>query len=179
MRRKSSMKNHVEQEYQSLSELLNGKNISLSDVEAIHKNLLMQYEEIAHEIVDSVDRNDYVMVSLLITRRKKFQSAIEEIQSALNEDSLCAPETWRDRVSNVLRICAEMTEDKGEDVLQIVSDGVEGLNQSAHSLSAKTLDVVSKTCSISNKLGHKAGRFLINQTSTGLSKLADAFKSKS
>lgn len=69
-----------------------------------------------------------------------------------------------------------MIEEKGEELLLILSDTLNKLNQSVHSKASKTLDGSSRVFSLCNQLHHKIGRFLVNPTSATLSKLADVFK---
>ena len=65
-------------------------------------------------------------------------------------------------------------EANGEVLLLNVSNSLEKLNQSAHSLVTKSLDISFKAFSKGNQLNHKAGKFLVEKTSKGLFKIADA-----
>jgi uncharacterized protein YicC (UPF0701 family) len=169
------MRKNIWEDYWTQYERINGKNISPREVQMIHKELLKQYEEIAQEIVGSIDRNDYVKLSLLITRRKKVKTALNELLS-LYADELSSAQIFRNRISTGLRDCAQMIEEKGEELLLDLSDTLEKLNQSVHTKASKALDCTSKVFNQSNQLHHKAAHFVVNQTSSSLLKLADVFK---
>ncbi|WP_139223966.1 hypothetical protein [Lentibacillus halodurans] len=171
------MKKNVRKGYDSQSELLNGKSISIPEVKTIYKALLSQNEDIAHEIVDSVERNDYVRLSNLITKRNKIQTAIEEIE-ALHENDLSKQQSFKQRIADGLSRSAEFTGTKGEDAVIKVTNSIEKVNQSAHNIASKTLDVSDKTIKKGNQLNHKAGKYLVQKTSNGISKLADVIKDR-
>ena len=159
-------------------ELMNGKGVSISEIKTIYHSLLNEDERIKEEIVDSIECNDYVRLSHLLTSRSKIQTAIKEIKS-LHEDDLKKYVSSNERVSHVLSNTAKSMESNGEDILLNVTESLEKVNQSVHSLVAKSLDISSKAFSIGNQLNHKAGKFLVKKTSKGLSKLADAINKKS
>jgi hypothetical protein len=52
------MRKNICEDYWTQYERINGKEISLSEVQMIHKELHKQYEVVAQEIVSSIDRND-------------------------------------------------------------------------------------------------------------------------
>ncbi|WP_099159033.1 hypothetical protein [Virgibacillus ndiopensis] len=160
--------------FKGTNELLNGRSISIPEVQSIYQSLIEQYEGLSIEILDSVERNDYVRLSHLLTRRKKLQTALDDIKS-LHDDELMTKQTVKDRIANVLKTSAEMTESKGEDALIKITDSIEKVNHSAHSIASKTLDLSTKTISKGNQLNHSVGKFLVNKTSKSLSKLADVF----
>lgn len=164
----------MRKKYQSTNELLNGRSISTLEVKSIYQTLIDQYEGISVEIVDSVERNDYVNLSHLLTKRKKLQTALDDIKS-LHEDELITRQTIKNRITSALKTSAEITESKGEDVLISVTNSIDKVNQSTHSIASNTLDFSTKTISKGNKLNHSVGKFLVNKTSKGLSKLADVF----
>ncbi|MFL0363150.1 hypothetical protein ACH0BF_09010 [Pseudobacillus sp. 179-B 2D1 NHS] len=171
------MKKNVWDTYQD-QERINGKDISLSEIRTIHRSLVEQYEGIGRDIVDAIDRNDCVKLTLLITKRKQVQTAIEEIET-MYEDDLCTSQMLRGRIVDGLRNSAQLSEKNGGDVLQSVRDSLEKLNHSAHSAASKTLTVSLKAISIGNQLQHKAGRFIVSQTSSGLLKIANVLKKNS
>ncbi|MEH7094062.1 hypothetical protein [Neobacillus vireti] len=169
------MRKNMWEDYWTQYERFNGKNISLTEAQMIHQELLKQHEEIAQEIVGSIDRNDYVKLSLLITRRKRVKTALNELLS-LYADELSSVQSFRDQISTGLRDCAQMIEEKGEELLLDLGDTLDMLNQSAHTKASKALDYTSKVFSRSNQLHHKAALFVVKQTSTSLTKLADIIK---
>lgn len=164
----------MRRKYRGTSELLNGRSISIPEVKSIYQTLLNQYEDLSVEIVDSVERNDYVRLSHLLSRRKKLQTALDDIKS-LHEDELITQQTIKARVNNALKSSAEITKAKGEDVLIKVTNSIDKVNYSAHNIASKTLDFSAKTISKGNQLNNSVGKFLVNKTSKGLSKLADVF----
>lgn len=169
------MTKNIWEDYWTQYERINGKNISATEVQLIHKELLKQYEEVAQEIVSSIDRNDFVKLSLLITRRKRVKTALNELLS-LYADELSSAQSFRDQISTGLRDWAQIIEEKGEELLLDLGDTLDKLNQSVHTHASKGLDCSSKIFSQSNQLHHKAARFVVNQTSASLLKLADIFK---
>lgn len=169
------MRKNIWEDYWTQYERINGKNISIAEAQMIHNELLKQYGEIAQELVSSIDRNDYVKLSLLITRRKRVKNALNELLS-LYADELSAAPSFRNRVSAGLRNSAQTIEANGEETLLNLSGTLDKLNQSIHTKASKALDYTSKVFSQSNQLHHKAARFLVNQTSASLSKIADVFK---
>lgn len=169
------MKKNVWEDYWSQYERINGKNISPTEAQMIHKELLNQYEEVAQEIVKSIDRNDYIKLSLLITRRKSVKTALNELLS-LYAYELSSAQFFRNRISTRLRDRAHIIEEKGNDLLFDFGDTLDKLNQSVHTKASKALDCTSKVFSQSNQLHHKAARFVVNQTSASLSKLAEVLK---
>ncbi|WP_029265820.1 hypothetical protein [Virgibacillus alimentarius] len=160
--------------FEDTNEMLNGKSISIPEVQSIYQSLIEQYEGLSVEIVDSVEGNDYVRLSHLLARRRKLQTALDDIKS-LHEDELITQRSTKERIANVLKTSAEMTESKGEDALIKITDSLEKVNHSAHSIASKTLDLSTKTISKGNQLNHSVGKFLVDKTSKGLSKLADVF----
>lgn len=164
----------MKNKFNGTDELLNGRNISIPEVQSIYQTLIEQYEGLSVEIVDSVERNDYVRLSHLLTRRKKLQTALDDIKS-LHGDELITQQTIRARINHALKSGAEITEAKGEDVLIKVTNSIDKVNHSAHNIASKTLDFSTKTISKGNKLNNSVGKFLVNKTSKGLSKLADGF----
>ncbi|MEN1966603.1 hypothetical protein WMZ97_00880 [Lentibacillus sp. N15] len=164
----------MRRKYRNTDELLNGKSISMPEIRTIYQTLIDQYEGLSSEIVDSIERNDYVRLSHLLTRRKKLQTALEDIES-LHEDELIPQRTVKERIANVFKVSAEVTESKGEDTLIKITDSIEKVNHSAHNIASKTLGFSNKTISKGNQLNHSVGKFLVNKTSKGLSKLADVF----
>jgi hypothetical protein len=104
------------------------------------------------------------------------------VEAALNElitlyaDELSTAQSFRNQIFTRLRNSAQMIDEKGEDLLLNLSDTLDKLNQSVHTNASKALELTAKVFSLSNQLHHKTGRFLLNQTSTSLSKLADVFK---
>ncbi|MDM8101343.1 hypothetical protein [Oceanobacillus oncorhynchi] len=163
--------------FKGTNELLNGRSISIPEVKSIYQTLLDQYEGLSVEIVDSVKRNDYVRLSHLLSRRKKLQTALDDIKT-LHEDDLVTQQSLKKRIANVLKTSAETTESKGEDALIKITNSLEKVNNSAYNIASKTLDFSTKTISKGNRLNHSVGKFLVNKTSKGLSKLADAFNKK-
>lgn len=159
-------------------ELINGKGVSIPEIKTIYQSLLNENERINDEIVDSIECNDYVRISHLLGSRNKIQRALKEVE-ALHEEDLNNYASTKERVSYALTNAAELLESKGEDVLLTVIKSLDKMNQSTHSLVAKSLDFSSKAFSTGNQLNHKAGKFLVKKTSQGLSKLADAINKKS
>ncbi|MCT1577059.1 hypothetical protein M3E13_04280 [Oceanobacillus kimchii] len=164
----------MKNKFKGTNELLNGKSISIAEVRLIYQTLLAQYEGLSVEIVDSVERNDYVRLSRLLSRRKKLQTALDDIKS-LHEDDLVTQRSIKKRIADVLNTSAETTESKGEDTLIKITNNLEKVNNSAYNIASKTLDLSTKTISKGNQLNHSVGKFLVNKTSKGLSKLADKF----
>ncbi|MYL41239.1 hypothetical protein [Virgibacillus salexigens] len=156
------------------NELLNGKSISIPEIQSIYQSLIKQYEGLSIEIVDSVESNDYVRLSHLLARRKKLQTALDDIKS-LHEDELITQRSVKERIANALKTSAEVTESKGEDALIKITNILEKVNHSTHSIASKTLDLSTKTISKGNQLNHSVGKFFVDKTSKGLSKLADVF----
>ena len=154
-------------------ELINGKGVSIPEIKTIYQSLLNENERIKDEIVDSIECNDYVRLSHLLVSRSKIQSAIKDVES-LHEDDLKDYVSTKERVSQVLSNAANYMEANGEVLLLNVSNSLEKLNQSAHSLVTKSLDISFKAFSKGNQLNHKAGKFLVEKTSKGLFKIADA-----
>ncbi|MFD1780550.1 hypothetical protein ACFSFW_17935 [Fredinandcohnia salidurans] len=159
-------------------ELINGKGVSIPEIKKIYQSLLNENERIKDEIVDSIECNDYVRLSHLLVSRSKIQSAIKDVES-LHEDDLKGYVSTKERVSQVLSNAANSMDANGEVVVLIVTNSLEKLNQSAHSLVTKSLDISSKAISKGNQLNHKAGKFLVKKTSNGLFKLANAINKKS
>lgn len=164
----------MKNKFKDTDELLNGRNISIPEVKSIYQTLIEQYEGLSVEIVDSVERNDYVRLSHLLTRRKRLQVALDDIKS-LHRDELFTQQTIKARINHALKSSAEITETKGEDVLIKVTNSIDKVNHSAHNIASKTLDFSTKTISKGNQLNNSVGKFLVNKTSKGLSKLADVF----
>lgn len=138
----------------------NGISISGTEIKSIYHTLLEQYESISIEIVESVERNDYVRLSILLNKRKKLQTALEEIKS-LYEDELFTRQTIKSRFSNVLKTSAETTKAKGDDVLNKFTNGIEAVNHSAHNFATKTLDFSNKTISKGAQLNHNVSKVLV------------------
>lgn len=159
-------------------ELIDGKGVPIPEIKTIYQSLLSENERIKDEIVDSIECNDYVRLSHLLVSRSKIQSAIKDVES-LHEDDLKDYVSTKERVSQVLSNAANSMEANGEDVLLNVTNSLEKLNQSAHSLLTKSLDISSKAFSKGNQLNNMAGKLLVKKTSKGLSKLADAINKKS
>lgn len=159
-------------------ELIDGKGVPIPEIKTIYQSLLNENERIKDEIVNSIECNDYVRLSHLLVSRSKIQSAIKDVES-LHEDDLKDYVSTKERVSQVLSNAANSMEANGEDVLLNVTNSLEKLNQSAHSLLTKSLDISSKAFSKGNQLNHKAGKLLVKKTSKGLSKLAGAINKKS
>ncbi|WP_186576903.1 hypothetical protein [Aquibacillus kalidii] len=159
-------------------ELINGKGVFIPEIKTIYQSLLNERERIQDEIVDSIECNDYVKLSQLLASRSRIQTALLEVE-ALHEDVLKNNISTKERVSYVLTNVAESLESKGEDELLNVIKSLEKMNQSTHSLVAKSLDFSSIAISKGNQFNHKAGKFLVKKTSNGLSKLADAINKKS
>lgn len=159
-------------------ELIDGKGVPIPEIKTIYQSLLNENERIKDEIVDSIECNDYVRLSHLLVSRSKIQSAIKDVES-LHEDDLKDYVSTKERVSQVLSKAANSMEANCEDVLLNVTNSLEKLNQSAHSLLTKSLDISSKAFSKGNQLNHKAGKLLVKKTSKGLSKLAGAINKKS
>ncbi|MFD1040350.1 hypothetical protein ACFQ3N_18400 [Virgibacillus byunsanensis] len=164
----------MKNKFKGTNELLNGRSISIAEVRSIYQTLLAQYEGLSVEIVDSVERNDYVRLSHLLSRRKKLQTALDDIKS-LHEDDLVTQQSVKKRIADILNTSAETTESKGEDTLIKITNSLEKVNNSAFNIASKTLDLSTKTISKGNQLNHSVGKFLVNKTSKGLSKLADTF----
>lgn len=160
--------------FKGTDELLNGRNISIPEVQSIYQTLIEQYEGLSVEIVDSVERNDYVRLSHLLTRRRNLQTALDDIKS-LYGDELITQQTIKARINHALKSSAEITEAKGGDVLIKVTNSIDKVNHSAHNIASKTLDFSTKTISKGNQLNNSIGKYLVNTTSKGLSKLADVF----
>lgn len=158
-------------------ELINGKGVPISEIKTIYQSLLNENERIKDEIVDSIECNDYVRLSQLLVSRSKIRTALLEVE-ALHEDDLKNYVSTKERVSNVLTNAAESLESRGEDVLLNVIKSLEKMNQSAHTLVNKSLDISSNALSKGNQLNHMAGKLLLKKTSQGLSKLADAINKK-
>ena|SRR5699024_3335039 len=159
-------------------ELINGKGVSIPEIKTIYRSLLNENERIKDEIVDSIECNDHVRLSHLLASRSKIQTALIEVE-ALHEDDLKNNVSTKERVSYVLTNAAESLESRGEDVLLNFTESLENMNQYTHSLVTKSLNISSKAFSKGNQLNHKAGKFLVKNTSKGLSKLADAINKKS
>ncbi|KKE78275.1 hypothetical protein DTX80_11835 [Bacilli bacterium] len=159
-------------------ELINGKGVPIPEIKTIYQSLLNENERIKDEIVDSIECNDYVRLSQLLVSRSKIRTALLEVE-ALHEDDLKNYVSTKERVSNVLTNAAESLESRGEDVLLNVIKGLEKMNQSAHTLVNKSLDISSNALSKGNQLNHMAGKLLLKKTSQGLSKLADVINKKS
>lgn len=164
----------MKNKFKGTDELLNGRSISMSEVKSIYRTLIEQYELLSVEIVDSVERNDYVRLSHLLSKRKKLQTALDDIKS-LYGDELITQQTVKVRINHALKSSAEITEAKGEEVLVKVTSSIDKVNHSAHYIALKTLDFSAKTISKGNQLNNSVGKFLVNKTSKGLSKLADVF----
>jgi len=164
----------MKNKFKDTDELLNGRNISIPEVQSIYQTLLEQYESLSVEIVDSVERNDYVRLSHLLTKRRNLQTALDDIKS-LYGDELITQQTIKARINNVLKSSAEITEAKGGDVLIKVTNSIDKVTHSAHNIASKTLDFSTQTISKGNQLNNSVGKFLVNKTSKGLSKLADVF----
>lgn len=139
----------MRRKYRGTNELLNGKSISIPEVRSIYKTLLEQYGSLSVEIVDSVERNDYVRLSHLLSRRKKLQTALDDIKT-LHEDELITQQSIKARINHALKSSAEITEAKGEDVLIKVTNSIDKINHSAHNIASKTLDFSAKTISKGN-----------------------------
>ncbi|GLY11440.1 hypothetical protein [Pseudobacillus badius] len=167
------MKKNVWEAYQNYKRV-NRKDISLSDIQAVHKSLLEQSIGITQDIVDTVDRNDYVKLSLLVIKRKQIQTAIEDIETIYGND-LFTSQSLKDHIIDELRSNAK----SGKYVLQSIQSGISRLNHLIHSTTSKTLTVFSRTISTSDYLKFKVGRFIVSQTSSRLVKLADALKKNS
>ncbi|MFD1851040.1 hypothetical protein [Oceanobacillus bengalensis] len=159
-------------------ELIDGKGVPIPEIKTIYLSLLNENEKIKDEIVVSIECNDYVRLSHLLVSRSKIQSAIKDVES-LHEDDLKDYISTKKRVSQVLSNAANSMEANGEDVLLNVSNSLEKLNQLAHSLVTKSLDISFRAFSKGNQLNHKAGKFLVEKTSKGLCKIADAIYKKS
>jgi hypothetical protein len=157
--------------------LINGKGVPIPEIKSIYQSLLNENERIKNQIVESIESNDYVRLSHLLTSRSKIQTAIKEVES-LHENDLKNYVSTKERVSYILTNAAESLESKGEDVLLNVIKSLEKMNQSTHSLVTKSLDISSKAFSKGNQLNHKAGKLLLKKTSQGLSKLSDAINKK-
>lgn len=151
----------------------NGINISMTEIKSIYQTLSEQYESLSIEIIESVECNDYVRLSLLLNKRRELQTALKEIVS-LHGDELSQP-TIKHRFSNVLKTSAETTKTRGDDVLNKFTNGIETVNHSAHNLATKTLRFSNKTISKGARLNHSVGKVLVKNTAKGLSKLADMF----
>lgn len=164
----------MRRKYRDTNELSNGRSISIPEVKSIYQTLIDQYESLSVEIVDSVERNDYVRLSHLLTRRKQLQTALDNIKS-LHGDELITQQSIKDRINHALKSSAEIAEAKGEDVLFKVTNSIDKVNHSAHNIASKTLDFSTKTISKGNQLNNSIGKYLVDKTSKGLSKLADVF----
>ncbi|WP_026701728.1 hypothetical protein [Salibacterium aidingense] len=172
------MKKTVRQDYQDVSELLNGKDVPISEVKTTYEDLCEQEEVFTEEIIEAIECNDYVRLSHLLTTREQLRTAIETIESLYGEDLFTQP-TMKNRMGNLLHRSADITASKGEDVLGKVTNSLEKANQSTHHLANKTLDVSTTTISRGNQLNHKTGKFLINQTANAISRLGNMMKKKS
>jgi len=172
------MKKCISQMLQNESDLLNGRSISLTEVKAIYNSLLNEYEENAREILGSIEDNDYIKLNRLITRRKQIVIALNAIELVHEKDD-GAQSNIRDQVANVLSSSAKITDDKGEELLLMVTNSIEKVNRSIQKLMIKTINISSKTISNGNQFNHEVTKFLLNKASDGLSKLANKIRVKS
>ncbi|MDC3418613.1 hypothetical protein [Aquibacillus salsiterrae] len=154
------------------------RSISIPEIRSIYQSLLSQYEDVSDEIEETVDRNDYVKLSHLLVQRSKIQSAIENIES-IHEDDLATGLSFNGRIARLLNNVADITQTKGEDVLDAVTSSLERMNQSAQSMATKATSMSTKTFDKGNQLSHQAGTFLVHKTSKSLAKLADTFQKRS
>lgn len=125
-------------EYQNISELLNGKRIPISEAKAIYQSLLNAYETNAQEIVDSVERNDYVRLSQLVIRRNNICTALKELEDLYEED-LPAKESIKNHFAETLKNGADITKANGKDVLLKVANRIEKVNRSVQDIITKTV----------------------------------------
>lgn len=156
----------------------NERSISLIEVKEIHQNLLNQYADISDEIADVVEQNDYVKLAHLLVTRSKIETAINEIEFAYQSEFNKQVET-NHRISNALKDAAEKMEFKVQDMLLKVTNNLEKIKDSTHTMITIVTALSNKTISKGNQLGHDAGRLLIHKTSEGLSRLATILQKRS
>lgn len=153
------------------NKLINGQSISISEVKSIYQELLDEESLLAAEILHTIETNDYVKLTHLLTNRSKIQVAIKEIESLHGKD-LINYKSHKERVSSTLEQYAESLSSFG--MVQRLDD----LNESAHNMLTKTFNLSSKVLSTSNKLNQKLGNHLLKKAVRGISKVSVAMTKK-
>lgn len=75
------MKKYFWKGHQNLSQLENGKDISLREIKSNHNLLYEEMNQLSKEINENIFNNDYVKLMLLVKRRKELYAAINAIES--------------------------------------------------------------------------------------------------
>ena len=169
------MKKHIWEQYNNQSEMENGKDVTMLEMQTIYNSLLNEYKGIANDIVDSVDCNDYVKLSMLIDERKQVLAAINEMET-LYGDKLFIYRNGKKRIADGLTKSAYFADSRGEETLRSVFTGFEKLNDAAHTITEKTLNSTAKAINVGNQINYKVTRNLLTHTTNSLLKLADIFK---
>ncbi|MFJ8263377.1 hypothetical protein ACIQ4I_15715 [Rummeliibacillus sp. NPDC094406] len=73
---------------QNLSQIENGKDISLKEIRIDYNLLIEEMNQLLIEIKEVVDKNDYVKLMILVDRRNQLHAAIRAIESIYDDDDL-------------------------------------------------------------------------------------------
>ncbi|MEK5037326.1 hypothetical protein [Sporosarcina sp. FSL K6-3457] len=171
------MKKQVWEQYNRYSEMADGKDVSLLEMQIIYNNLVDEYKTIADQIVDSIDRNDYIALSKLIGQRKQLVIAIDEMEE-LYGDKLFMCQTAKKQIADGLTRGAYFADTRGEEALRSVFTSFEKINESVRTVADKTVNGTARAFNFGNQLNYKFSRSLLSQTTSELLKLANTFKKR-
>lgn len=152
-----------------------GKDVVLSEVRKIYKELNNEKDLLAEQIISAIDANDYTEFMHLKMARKNIQYAIDELERSYGND-LNLLTAFRGRMSKHAKNSAEFTRNKGEGLLKTVGHGAKWANDNAAGAFVKGLNATNKGVDQGIRLNGKIGRYLVQKTANGLDKLSDALK---
>ncbi len=169
------MKKYLWEQYNGYTEMTEGKDITVVEIQMIYKELMDDYKFIADQIVDSIDRNDYIALSKLIGQRKQIQTALDEVD-ALYGDKLHKRHKVPKQIADGLVKSAYFVDARGEEALRSVCIGLESLNETVRTFVDKAVDGTSVAFNRGNQMHYKVSRDLLSKTTNGLLKMANTLK---
>ncbi|WLV24648.1 hypothetical protein QR721_13560 [Aciduricibacillus chroicocephali] len=167
------LKRSWKQNHPNTFDILNGKGVSTSEVRSIYRALQDQHVANAQGIAEAIEQNDYVTLKILLEQRKGITGAIE----ATIQDS-SKVQVFKDHIIDMLSSSATFADEKGQIILDRVTDIVEKANSKTHNLVTSTVDTSARMISKGNRLNHKTGKFILDKASDGLSMLSSLIKNK-
>ncbi|WOV86528.1 hypothetical protein QWT69_11465 [Sporosarcina oncorhynchi] len=169
------MKKPVWEQYNSYTEMTDGKDVTPLEMQIIYNDLVSEYKSIADQIVESIDRNDYIELSKLINQRKHVQAAIDEMK-ALYGDKLHMSHKTRGQLADALSKSAYFADTRGEEALRSIFTGFEKINETVRTAADKAVNGTTNALNLGNRMNYKISRSILSQTTNSLLKLANTFK---
>ncbi|TFE01479.1 hypothetical protein [Jeotgalibacillus salarius] len=152
-----------------------GRDLSKKEIRELIESLQQQLNEVDSKILLTIEKNDHVLLTQLINKRKRIYDLKAVVEDACEEKSTHG---LTKRVHEILKGTANVTSIKGDEWVDAWHEAVDMLNKGSHRALSSTVVWSHSLISKGNNLQQRMSKSTMQYTAKGMSALATKLTNK-